>query len=129
MTIKQFIEHAIEGGYSSLMGGDKMCSNEVILLDPIAWQAVGKVSDWKESIERVSTNCKYDGCYSEDQTAEEFEKDSPEDMAELRKESPYEDDSNEYRLYKTAPEWKIKMCRMIDALAEGKTIEQYLETL
>jgi hypothetical protein len=27
------------------------------------------------------------------------------------------------------PEWQWKMHRMIDALAEGKSIEQYLETL
>ncbi len=27
------------------------------------------------------------------------------------------------------PEWKLNMLKMIDALAEGKTIEEYLETL
>lgn len=58
-------------------------SDAEILLDPLAWQAVGKVEGWH----RGSLD-------------EAFH-----------------------------PTWKQNMHRMIDALAEGKTIEDYLKTL
>lgn len=57
MTIQQFIEKAIEGGYDgypkpfcvecgnyqTIKGGD-------LFLDPKAWQAVGKVEGWNKNI-------------------------------------------------------------------------------
>lgn len=109
MTIQQFIERAIGGGwkseekhialgcYETFIQNNphwKWKENEKpylikraylgdILLDPLAWQAVGKVEGWYKGI-------------------------APE---------------HEY-LY-----WGAHMHRMIDALTEGKTIEQFLTTL
>lgn len=51
---EQFIRDAIKGGYEKSEregflrsnGNHKSISYEVILLDPLAWQAVGKVRGW-----------------------------------------------------------------------------------
>lgn len=98
MTIQQFIEKALEGGgYPKLdiisvdlfgflyqVGREEFRFElSQILLDPLAFKAVGKVEGW------------------------------PKDQFE----------------YQIREGWNGKMHRMIDALAEGKTIEQYLETL
>lgn len=95
MTIKSFIEKAIEGGYweyppalDDLLDGNF----HKVLLDPEAWKAVGKVEGWKGETS-------FWGCLSCDDEA----------------------------LW--MPTWKYKWHRMIDALAGGETIEQYLETL
>lgn len=98
MTIKQFIEKAIAGGwktdwYDDWEGGSY--SDMVIpriLLDPLAWQAVGKTEGW--------IGYKRTGI----------------------------DKGNEIE-YHDMEVWKSNMHRMIDALAEGKTIEQFLEPL
>ena len=70
---KQFIEDAIEGGYAdkSLLKGQKAeadkngfyCNNgyitkEYLLLDPKAWQAVGKTRGWSHKYS-VDTYIKY----------------------------------------------------------------------
>lgn len=56
MTIPQFIEKAIEGEYSCPYGetADEILGNydfkiEQILLDPLAWKAVGKSKEWTTS--------------------------------------------------------------------------------
>lgn len=122
MTIKQFIEKAIEGGWiprdcdvmiknpiaarvegdrielqaqgsdgwtglksSVLLNGFAEEHSHRILLDPLAWKAVGKVEGWRIKGE-WETNFGVDG-------------------------------------------WLENMHRMIDALAEGKSIEDYLKTL
>lgn len=85
MTIKQFIEKAIEGGWRGFKSPDAVIEinykeyklkNDFplsgIMLDPLAWQAVYKGEDGL---------------------------------------------------------WKSKMLGMINALINGKTIEQFLETL
>lgn len=91
MTIQQFIEKVIEGGFDDAVNlraaareyrrsGKPMhadLSERTIFLNPKAWKAVGKVEGWS-------------------------------------------------LMY---AEWRKKWHRMIDALAEGKTIEEYLETL
>tara|TARA_Y100000310_G_scaffold272864_1_gene288077 strand:+ start:35 stop:319 length:285 start_codon:yes stop_codon:yes gene_type:complete len=94
MTIKQFIEKAIEGGWED---GDSRSAHHVndcvvenvnvhkILLDPAAWEAVGKIEKWKEEYER--------------------------------------------KHWGYPAEWNANMHEMIDALADGKTIQQYIETL
>lgn len=98
MTPKQFIQKAIEGGYEpthwngmlislpNFEGGFEswIADNcHKILLDPLSWQAVGKVEGWND--------WNYLG----------FE------MSRC----------------------EAEMHRMIDALCEGRTIEQFLETL
>lgn len=66
-----------------------------IFLDPLFWQALGRVEGWDESYFH----------------------------SEAR--DPY------YSLgYDPAADaWKMNMHRMVDFLADGKTIEQFLETL
>lgn len=123
MTTQTFIEKAIEGGWGKdffYRGEITSCkkeagkiylewysgeteslhlyeeSKECVLLDPSAWQAVGKVEGWKKNGFDL------------------------EGMA--RGGVPT-------TKYHNVPEWKMNMRRMIDALAEGKTIEQYLKTL
>ena len=110
MTIKQFIEKAIKGGWRKEQKGtlkihdigcywidyeyeDKdgypiLCdlSVEKILLDPLAWQAVGKVEGWSANYSYDSTSIKIRG-------------------------------------------WGDYMHQMINALAEGKTIEEFLKIL
>ena len=99
MTIKDFIEKAIEGGwkgtgYIRMLRGMKTtpdffvtdCEINGIILDPLAWIAVSKVEEWR------TRKCEKEICI------------------------PCND-------------WKYAMHRMIDALCDDKTIEQYLETL
>lgn len=114
MTIQQFIEKAIQGGWRPAYKGCKIdychdgivvdttegeyenVPNERLLLDPLAWQAVGKVEGW-EDVERMHA----------------------------KGGSPHE----EGYCWCTHFTWKKQMHRMIDALVDGKTVEQFLETL
>ncbi len=106
MKIKEFIEKAIEGGWSrydtitdivcsTIRFDDGTSSTDLfkILLDPKAWEAVGKVEAptgkvaWSEHIE-------------------------------------------DYGFQSVAvPGWFYQMHLMIDALAEGKSLEEFIETL
>lgn len=67
MTTKEFCQKAIEGGFRVAGYEDaEVTSNGLrisycdyidkatILLDPLAWQAVGKVEGWDENIPQVS---------------------------------------------------------------------------
>lgn len=105
MTIKQFIEKAIEGGYLFKIGGRKILPNashlsaipfEIIALDPLAWQAVGKVEKW----EMEATVVRW-----------------------LRQ------SSGELEKNVIGYQWENKWHDMIDALAEGKSLEDYIKTL
>lgn len=98
MTIQNFITKAIEGGWR-LKGYAGYYTKTVImqwagnrayeiLLDPLAWQAVGKMEGWE-----------------------------------------LEETSDPYRLLNGKSEAINNIHRMIDALAEGKTIEQFIATL
>ena len=116
MTIKQFIEKAIEGGwkkkptfkvlsadrfkaqYISDDGGRFEEAPEVPLLDPLAWQAVGKVEGW------TTEYTMYFVPHSKD-------------IPPLA------------RGHNRVSESQYNMHAMIDALAEGKTIESFIETL
>lgn len=104
MIIQTFIEKAIEGGFSSYaknVAADQLplldavaairreFSYTQVLLDPLAWQAVGKMEGWDLPLIYKGTFVRKMG---------------------LRN-------------------WFVNMHRMIDALADGKTIEQFLETL
>lgn len=74
MTIQQFIEKAKLGGYSEYADDIRG-----MLLDSLAWKAVGKVEGWEANGDRYA--------------------------------------------------WLYFMHRMIDALADGKTISDFLATL
>lgn len=94
MTIKQFIERAIEGGWNDNRDLDSQI--EKVFLSPLAWQAVGKVEGWHQGNKLP-------------------------EFAEKRL-YLYEPIEEQYS-------WLGHMHRMLDALAEGKTITQFLETL
>lgn len=126
MTTKQFIEKAIEGGWDidgidvsdyvleedgsfffniDTKNNDGIRSHlGLILLDPKAWQAVGKVEGW--GIETV---------YS-----------LPKDTFRLYGVCGTRQEPSVDVVQKT---YIRKMHRMIDALAEGKSVEEYLKTL
>jgi len=105
MTIKQFIEKAIEGGYGGTSLVKKGCWTGIrtwthelpdlddqlhfmaMLLDPLAWQAVGRVEEWSEERTQMGYHIQW------------------------------------------IPMWWAKMLGLVDALAVGKTIESYLKTL
>lgn len=103
MTIKQFIEKAIEGGWETeeldlrhweqtsphlhRIDQARLCAQ--VLLDPKAWQAVGKEEGW-ETDDRC-WGCRYDEGATND-----------------------------------TPGWKINMHRFIDALCDGKDLEAAL---
>jgi hypothetical protein len=106
MEIKQFIQKAIEGGWVPVYEYNCQYCDDVwpssaplnvdkMFLDPLAWQAVGKVEGWGETWSRE--------IWSQEISA-----------------------WNETR--RDLPEWQYHMHRMIDHLAEGGTIESYLET-
>ena len=91
MTIEKFIEKAIEGGWEKDKYPSFWSFNDIVkfyqdkvFLDPLAWQAVGKVEGWKDYM--VIDN-------------------------------PYK---NIYLYH---------MHEMIDALAEGKSLSEFIETL
>lgn len=151
MTIPEFITKAIEGGWMNdavrqaivLFGGDGFgvfvngfgwvilhdkneepngglfqlkadsFRKEQVFLDPLAWQAVGKVEGWDRLF-----------CMSSFGTNGEIDTDNA---------GSYDYDgisADDHSLpVEPTPEWLFRMHRMIDALAEGKTIEQYLENL
>lgn len=128
MTPKTFIEKAIEGGWKQedfhkraygvtdqhvvLEGGvlngkiknDKYIYFRDIILDPLAWQAVGKAGGWEvihdSDCDSFNDYCTHHGecdCEQCDCGA----------------------------LY----EYRHKMHAMIDALVEGRSLESFLETL
>lgn len=97
--IQDFLMKAVQGGWKPKdnLVVDKHNENTFaqLVLDPAAWQAVGKVEGW-EPIGYADT------------------------------EYTFFDTTNRI---KNVEEWYVKMHRMIDALAEGKTIEQFLQDL
>lgn len=99
MTIQQFIEKAVEGGWkpsnphlakvdAAWIAAHYSMGNAEMFLDPEAWKAVGKVEGWETSGWKRTA------------------------MAEL---------------FEFA--WLYNMHRMLDVLAEGRSVKQYLETL
>lgn len=105
MTIQTFIEKAIEGGWDNRymwftmeekpqIVGATVHDVAAMLLDPLAWKAVGKAEAWPEYGCRVHSDEEKDWC----------------GIIQTRV-------------------WLNKMHRMIDHLAEGGSIESYIETL
>lgn len=160
MKIRDFIEKAIEGGYNGTSLVKKGCWNGIktwnhdvltnedqlhfmaMLLDPIAWQAVGKVSGWAKS--------KYRAC---EMKMPFYHKEMMRGTGAIVGESkdkkqwyvrwdhskngkptknggaryPY---PKENIVEKSAEmNWLMVWHRMVDHLVEGKTIEDYLKTL
>lgn len=119
MTIKDFVLKAQEGGWIPTRGGFRFKSfgpktaeayllsqgDETILLDPGAWKAVGNVEGW---------------------TTASYKK-----HMRYRSGLVYANGKKEYisKVARVSNKWRKKWHGLIDALAEGKTIEQYLETL
>lgn len=108
MKIEQAIKYAIEGGYNQNNLYPSMKRNYIeineALLDPKFWQALGKSRGWKNHRnDSDSLRCTVCGRAIEYQINEENEC-----------------FKNAYLYY-----WH----NLIDALAEGKTIEDYFEKL
>lgn len=112
MTIKEFINKAIEGGFepkpqkamSVYFNGDgwgKILIDS-LFLDVKAWQAVGRVKGWGNEFE-IDGRTFWSGTIQ------------------------YPEISDEGGAY--AEVWRYHMHKMIDALCEGKTIEEFIETL
>jgi len=108
MKIEKFIQKAIEGGWNSQgfssdtwKGGTNFYQ---VLLDPKAWQAVGKVEKWtgfRSSPEKGASWSLYNLGAREDVLV---------DLSWI-------------------PEYQYKMHQMIDFLADGRSIEYFIKTL
>lgn len=134
---KQFIEKAIEGGWNKgykllyvtddsavLLAHKTQIGRSIalivseVLLDPLAWQAVGKVEGWKITVQ---------GCFV---CGKPFtDANSLSEHKECLRD--YGNEEGEEWVMKDVEidSWKYNMHRMIDALAEGKTIEEFLKIL
>lgn len=112
MTIQEFIEKAIEGGYEEgrnwkfvranrywvqwldSNGSEVSINLNCYLLAPEVWKAVGRAEGW---------------IYPDGRDVAKYYNNDP-------KRTPY-------------PLWLWKMHRMVDALADGKTVEFYFKNL
>lgn len=101
MTIQEFISAAIEGGADVKNAFGVVKSTSDLMLDPEAWKAVGKVKGWKQS---------------EDWKYKMYMKYHPD--GEMTRE-----------MVLCVDHWRVAMHKMIDQLAEGKTLEEYIATL
>jgi hypothetical protein len=124
MTIKQFIEKAVEGGCripATYSKGDLKVQNveaelimlptflpALVLIDPDAWRAVGRVEGW----------------WKKDEFGHEL-KERPNNREFTAGKSIYSAQQAEHIPFT----WMTNMHRMIDALADGKTIEEFLASL
>lgn len=121
MNIKEFIEKAIEGGWRATIvtNGIKMTSGNweaimmqagsfsgVWLLDPLAWQAVGKVEGWGKYL---CEHCGQD--FDPQETREELHDVC---MQANRCRGIWQED------------FRPKMHRFIDSLCDGKSLETAL---
>lgn len=120
MTIKEFIEKAIEGGWIKKCvcdyskGSCGLCYDiyTAIFLDPKSWEAVGKVEGWgkctmfangitKEELLKLITKCGH----------------------------PEREDVEKILRLPEQDKWKYKMNGLISHLQDGETIESYIKTL
>lgn len=128
--ITEFIEKALKGGFTDaeyllkyLEGRtpkERELMESTILLNPLAWQAVGKMSNWGTEMTMIDEPGHpkewlfFEHCAVCGETINDQEDGCPDGCKS--------DDAY-------VPEWLYNMHRLIDALAEGKTIEEYLHTL
>ena len=112
---KQFIEDAVAGGGIDFNGYFTDCDKEDVLdsihrvlLDPAAWQAVGKTRGWGEIVFKM-----------EDKIGDH----------------PFMGGTLNYPYYEgaamvfTSASWKYNLHRFIDHLADGKTVEEALAAI
>ena len=134
MTPKQFIEKAIEGGWqpfsdTKVRKGFEVEENEVetmiifydkvnvrryslplVVLNPLAWQAVGKVEGWgtpRDTHKWITTESGAIIC----------------DYCVCLKSKP------DKKCKRNVRHWKDEMHRMIEALAGGRSNKEFLKTL
>lgn len=132
MTIRQFIEAAIIDGFPAEMREDMdghitcvvldsfgkkvVCPLDIairfVVMNPEAWKAVGKVKGWDENLV-ICSNC---GVFGREETMRLTE-------TCMNCGCKYEG------LVRTISTIKAKMYGMVDALIEGKTLEEYIATL
>lgn len=121
MTIEQAIEKAIEGGYERTkrnytpeLGRFHVCE---IVLDPLFWQALGKVLNWgrQNSTSSFSPNGTWNN--------EEIE------LMGYRLLDGVCSCCTGYETPDDVPAWQVYWHKLIDHLADGGTIESYFETL
>lgn len=110
MTIQQFINKAVEGGWKpippllfSSIEYTYHIGLDCIFTDPKAWQAVGKVENWGRD---VGVDCK--------------------NPIDEKGEHCDDYDCNDI-YYKIG--WQCRMQGMVNDLIEGKTIEEFLSIL
>lgn len=129
MTIEEFVEKAIEGGWIP-KGMENtpetrdplyvMCNyfhQPTFLLDPKAWQAVGKVEEWSDiCIKPTSVD-------RETLVSSMFVSDNLLDTSTTKKVAA------DILRMETWPKWQAKMFEMTHALIEGKTIEEFISSL
>lgn len=105
MTTKEFIEKSIDGGYnipSHWQTSLNYSERKSLFLDPKAWEAVGKVEGWGDT----GIIAMYEYSNTED---------FPKYPRQIK---------NSYM-----PVYQVYMHQMIDALINGKTIDEYIEKL
>jgi len=99
MSIKEFIEKAIEGGrYKDY--GEVPTNGSEILLDPKAWEAVGKVEGWEDETYDIN-------------------------MPANNKRGAYKIKMKR-RKSKSEPAWKKKQLNFVKHLQQGLSIEEAL---
>ncbi len=144
MEVKRFIEKAIEGGWEQKSRHEKMqfinpimsdgklelvVIPEAILLDPKAWQAVGKVEGWNGRHKWYPKNIK-DWYYKQHGAKAKRCMICQKDNFREGYQNPYTGNYHDGTGVKCPTNTHLyKMHQMIDALAEGNSIEEFIETL
>ena len=126
MTIGQAIKKALEGGYNASRVSDHQTTAKVIregliesvkyqiILDSMFWKCLGKSLKWEDNKIRMCVGC---------------------GVALRLNEHPTMDGKHGGRngcgsdIYEYEGQWLIEWHRLIDYLAEGKTIENFFKDL
>lgn len=107
MTINEFIEKSIEGGYT-VEAGEFVEYND-IFLDPLAWKAVGKVKGWSDMGQCIKCH-KYARRY-------------------LNKGFAISEECAHCGEKEKCKSWEYYFIRLPQALIDGKTLTEYISTL
>lgn len=138
MTIREFIEKAYKGGWSHnrIHPSREHISNDEksrLLLDPKAWEAVGKVEGWFDGEKRWAffTDEALEMGYKQRDNMRIIGESRDKDEWRITWEninSSYNFPKEYIRIEQNSG-WQNHMHSMIDALADGKTLSEYIETL